>query len=274
MGGVCTCMQHVDPARVASVRWLDYFGRNARSLREAAWSDGARLSAADRFVIASSIRTFQRGEEGSGRTIARFARRYAERTGDLAYPAALQALFDEEARHAEHLGRFIDLAGIPRLKSEFSDGAFRFLRHRMGLDGALCLLVTAESIACVYYRALYAVTSSPLLREICAQILRDETQHVRFQSQRIELLRRSLPRPVAAVRRAAHAALFAGAAALVALRHGRVLAAGLGPRRFLRLCRLEWRVVDRFVSGNDAGHPTRLSRDLSAREQAKCLECN
>jgi hypothetical protein len=253
-------MQNIDPAPVSSERWLDYFRDNARSVHPAAWEGGVRLSAADRFVIGSSIRVFQRGEEGSGRTIARFARRYAERTGDIAYPLALQALFDEEARHADVLGRFIELAGIPRLQAEFSDGVFRFLRHRTGLDGALCLLVTAESIACIYYRALHAATASPLLRELCAQILRDETQHVRFQSQRIALLRSELPAFVAGVRRTAHAALFAGAAMLVAIRHQRVLAAGLGRRRFLRLCRLEWRVVDRLVAGKDLGRPTRLTR--------------
>lgn len=252
-------MQHADSAPLASARWLEYFRRNVWSAHQAGWNGGAALSAAERYVIGPSLRIFQRGEEGSGRTIARFARRYAERTGDAAYPLALQALFDEEARHADVLGRFIDTAGIPRLHGEFSDGVFRFLRHRTGLDGALCLLVTAESIACVYYRALHAATGSPLLRELCVQILRDETQHVRFQSQRLALLRRSLPPAVAAARRAAHAVLFAAAAALVAVRHQRVLAAGLGPRRFLRLCRLEWRIVDRLVAGSDAGRPTRLT---------------
>ena len=252
-------MANLASASLASQRWLDYFGRNAASLSEPTWGE-ARLSASERFVIASSIRIFQRGEEGSGRTIARFARRYAERTGDAAYPAALQALFVEEQRHAADLGRFIDLAGIPRLRSEFSDGVFRFMRHRMGLDGALCVLVTAESIACIYYRALRAATASPLLRELCAQILRDETQHVRFQAQRLALLRRSLPAPLSVARRAAHGALFAAAAVVVALRHHRVLAAGLGSRRFFRLCLTEWRVVDRLSAGRDAGHPTRLSR--------------
>src|SRR5271166_6141394 len=104
-------MPNADPGPLASVRWLDNFRRNAQSVREAPWSGGPRLSAAERFVVASSIRIFQRGEEGSGRTIARFARRYAQRTGDAAYPVALQALFAEERRHAAELGRFIDLAG-------------------------------------------------------------------------------------------------------------------------------------------------------------------
>ena len=247
-------------APLASACWIEYFRDNGRTVAELDWNSGAGLSAADRFVIASSIATFQRDEEGSGRTIARFAWRYAERTGDYAYPEALQAVFDEEARHAADLGRFLDLAHIPRVRGEFSDGAFRFLRHRLGLDGALSLLLTAESIACIYYRALRAATDSPLLRALCAQILRDETQHVRFQSQRLALLRSAVPRPIALIRRAAQAGLFAGAVLAVSFRHRRVLAAGLGVYRFLDLCRREWRVVDRLIAGIDPGRPTRLAR--------------
>jgi hypothetical protein len=258
------------PAPVASADWIAYFEANAQAIHPPEWAVGTGLSAADRFVIAPSIAIFQHGEEGSGRTIARFAWRYAERTADWDYPLALRALFDEEARHASDLGRFLDLARIPRVRADFSEGAFRFLRHRLGLDGALCVLLTAESIACIYYRALYNATGSPLLRDLCAQILRDETQHVRFQSQRLALLRRADPAPIAALRRAAHAALFIGATLLVARRHRRVLGAGLGARLFLSLCRIEWRVVDRMIRGDDAGRPTRRPAPAK-RERERAL---
>jgi len=257
------------PAPIASADWITYFEANAQAIRPLRWENGAGLSAADRLVIGPSLAIFQRGEEGSGRTIIRFAWRYAERFGDWAYPAALRALFDEEGRHAADLGRFLDLARIPRIRRAVSEGAFRFLRHRLGLDTALCVLLTAESIACIYYRALHAATCSPLLRELSAQILRDETQHVRFQSQRIALLRASVPRPIAAFRRAVHFAVYCGAVTLVAWRHHRVLTAGLGPRRFFSLCRLEWRVVDRMIRGDDAGRPTRRpTRAQPERKQA------
>jgi len=252
------------PAPVASADWIAYFEANAEALHRPEWESGAGLSAADRLVIGPSLAIFQRGEEGSGRTIIRFAWRYAERAGDWEYPAALRALFDEEARHAADLGHFLDLAGLPRTRRGLSEGAFRFLRHRLDLDAALCVLLTAESIACIYYRALRAATSSPLLREICAQILRDETQHVRFQSQRIALLRASAPR-LAALRRALHLALYCSTVLLVAQRHRHVLRAGLGVRRFLSLCRIEWRVVDRLIRGVDTGLPTRRpARRLTA----------
>jgi len=262
-------MQARVPAPVASADWIAYFEANSRAIHRPTWEAGAELSAAERLVIGSSLAIFQHGEEGSGRTITRFAWRYAERTADWDYPLALRALFDEEARHAADLGRFLDLARIPRVRADFSEGAFRFFRHRVGLDGALCVLLTAESIACIYYRALYNATGSPLLRELCAQILRDETQHVRFQSQRLALLRREMAAPIAALRRAMHAALFVGATLLVARRHHRVLVAGLGARRFLSLCRIEWRVVDRLIRGDDAGRPTRRpERANREREQA------
>lgn len=244
-------------AAEASSRWIAYFQANAAAVHPLEWDRGANLSAADRFVIASSIAIFARGEAGSGRTIGRFARCYAARTSDWKFPTALRALFDEETRHASDLTRFMDIANIPRIQAEFSDGAFRFLRHRVGLDGALCLLVTAESIACIYYRALYGATASPLLRQLCVQILRDEVQHVRFQSQRIALLRERLSPIASGLRRALHAGVFAGAVAVVAVRHRRVLTAGLGPRRFLRLCLLQWRIIGRMIAGVTSAHPTR-----------------
>jgi len=206
------------------------------------------------------VRIFQRGEEGSGRTIERFARRYARRTGDASYPQALRALFDEEARHARDLGRFLDLAGIPRRRLEWSDGIFRLLRHRAGLDGALSALVSAELIARIYYRALLASTASPLLRRLCAQILRDESQHVRFQCQRLASLRAAAPPLLAAALHVRHRLLYAGAACVVAWRHRRVLgAANLGGLAFARRCAAEWRLASRVLSGKDAGAPARQS---------------
>jgi hypothetical protein len=252
----------------ASSAWIAYFEANAAAVRPANWEAGAGLSAADRFVIARSLAIFQRGEEGSGQTIARFAWRYAERANDMEYPLALQALFDEEARHAGDLRRFMALAAIPPIANEYSNGVFRFLRHRLGLDGALCMLLTAESIACIYYRALYHATASPLLRDLCAQLLRDEVQHVRFHCQRIALLRASAPPLLAVARHALHAAVFAGAVLAVAWDHRRVLRAGLGPRRFLQLCRLEWRIVSRMLDGSNDAHPTRLTRASTARVPA------
>jgi hypothetical protein len=248
------------PGPQASSAWIAYFEANAEAVAAPDWTAGPQLSAADRFVIARSLAIFQRGEEGSGQTIARFAWRYAERRNDPDYPLALRALFDEEARHAGDLARFMQLAGISRIATEYSDGVFRFLRHHLGLDGALCMLLTAESIACIYYRALYNATASPLLRQLCAQILRDETQHVRFHAQRIALLRAAASPWLAFTRKTVHAAVFAGAVLAVAREHRSVLIAGLGPRRFLDLCRLEWRIVDRMISGVADGNPTRLTR--------------
>jgi hypothetical protein len=245
----------------SSSAWLAYFQANANRLSSLPWETGAELSGAERLVIADSICIFQRGEEGSGRTIGRFARRYAERTGDHDYPAALEAHFAEEARHARDLGRFIDLAGIPRVKREWSHSAFRNLRHNIGLDGALCVLITAELVAKVYYRALRASTSCALLQALCAQLLRDETQHARFQCQRLAILRASEPSCVKTFRHVLHGMLFVCAALVVARRHRAVLAAANVDRpTFTGMCKREWRAACRLINGSDRGMPAGASR--------------
>jgi len=250
-------MQITAPGR-ASDEWLTYFRENAARLQSPRWDKGAGLSGAERLVVGPSIRIFQRGETGTGRTIERFARRWASRAADESYPEALTALFDEEARHAEHLGRFLELAEIPKLQREWSDTVFRALRHHLGLDGALSVLVSAEIVAKLYYRALHAATSSPLLRHICVQILRDETQHVRFQCQRLALLRARSTLLGRLCRSASQRVIFTLSVSLVGARHRSVFrAAGIGLRDFSRLSRIEWDAAQRVIAGLDDGAPTR-----------------
>jgi hypothetical protein len=51
------------------------------------------------------------------------------------------------------------------------------------------VLVTAEIVAQVYYKGLRDATSSAVIQTLCRQILRDEVQHVRFQCQRLAIIR-------------------------------------------------------------------------------------
>ena len=53
------------------------------------------------------------------------------------------------------------------------------------------VLITAEIVAQVYYAALRESTSSVVLKTICDQILKDEEEHVRFQSERLAVIAQS-----------------------------------------------------------------------------------
>src|SRR5204863_9873627 len=114
---------------------------------------------------------------------------YAQRAGDPAYPHTLALFIAEEHRHASDLGRFLDTAGLGRAKRAWPDSVFRWLRHRAGLELSISVLVTAEIIAKVYYAALRDSTTSNVIARLCDQILSDEVQHVRFQCERLAILR-------------------------------------------------------------------------------------
>jgi hypothetical protein len=161
----------------------------------------------------------------------------------------LRLFIAEENRHAQELGRFLDLAGIPRVGASWPDTVFRILRRRAGLELSIVVLVTAEIIAKVYYAALRDATGSPVLRRLCEQILRDERHHVHFQSQRVALLRAQRSRPSIRVRVALHRFLLAGTCVVVWRKHGRAMrAGGFGFRRFWRAT---WREMNDAIADMD-----------------------
>jgi hypothetical protein len=232
-----------------SQEWCDYFHANARRVLTIPWEEGAKFTAAERAAVASSIQIFQLGETGQGRHITRAAGEYARRTGDLHYPAALQLFIEEEHRHAALLGRVLDAAGIPRIRKQWSAGLFRKLRHLAGLELAICVLLTAELIATIYYAALRAATGSRALRRVCDQILRDEAVHLQFQSERLAILRQGRPRWARRLAMLAQGLLFFSTCLVFCVAHRRVLKAGGFPvRRFARRARQEFRHVRNVIN--------------------------
>ena len=119
-----------------------------------------------------------------------YAREWAERAGDTAYPEAIRLLITEEQRHSAVLARFMEMNGIPRLERGATDGVFRWMRNIFGsLEVSIAVLVTAEIIAKVYYPALRAATNSTVLQAICEQIEAEGIGHVEFQTEQLARLR-------------------------------------------------------------------------------------
>ncbi|HVW36797.1 MAG TPA: ferritin-like domain-containing protein [Pirellulales bacterium] len=209
-----------------SAAWLDYFQRNAAALRPIPWHAGVILSAAERAAVAESVATFQLGETGGGRHLTAAAARYAAFEGDDDYLAAIKLFIAEEQRHGRELGRWLDLAGIPRIERHWSNGAFRRLRQLAGLELMISFLLTAEVMAKVYYAALRKATRSVVLQALCEQILKDEVAHIRFQSQQLAILRSRRSRFALALCTAAQRVLFGATALVVWQTHRRALRAG------------------------------------------------
>jgi hypothetical protein len=219
-------------ARTSSA-WLRYFRDHAAPITDLPSPRMVRLSEEERRAVLPSIAIFQLGESGQGRHLFHAAEAWAEASGDHEYVAALRLFIDEEHRHAAVLGRYLDLAGYPRLTKNWTDRIFRGVRHLAGLELSITVLLTAELIAMVYYAALRRATSCPLLAAISRQVLEDECAHIRFQSQQVGRLRRRHLRWVRKSGEAFHAALLAGTSLVVWHTHRPVFqAAGLSLRQF------------------------------------------
>jgi hypothetical protein len=99
------------------------------------------------------------------------------------------------------------------------------------------VLICAELIGKVYYRALEAATGCQRLKVLCRFLVCEELAHIGFESQLLLMLRAERPAPLRALMRLAHRTFFAGTACVVWLTHRPVLRrAGYDARSFLRSC--------------------------------------
>ncbi len=237
-----------------SEEWCLYFRSNGENLLAIPWGRGADLSGDELRRVVASLQDFQLGESSEGHHLQAAANSYAGRTGDAAYAEAVRLFVAEEQRHSRDLGRFLRLAGVPLLQRSWTDSVFRRLRHG-GLETMLCVLLTAELIAMVYYQAVRAATCSAVLQRLCVQILRDERAHLRFHTERLALLRVGRPRWLRALTHLAQGSLFAGTCLVVWLRHGRAFRAGGFSRvRYWREAWREWRRALRGMNAPRTGY--------------------
>jgi hypothetical protein len=149
----------------------------------------------------------------------------------------IDLLIREERRHASLLHAFLQDHRIPLKRSDWTDRVFRGMRRLAGLELYLSVLISAEFIGNVYYRALESATNCRRLQVLCRTLVADELAHVGFESQLLSALRAGRSAPSRAAIRSIHLGFFAGTAIVVWLTHRSVLRrAGHGARSFLRAC--------------------------------------
>ena len=224
--------------------WLSEFESRAPSLVVARVARGSVLTAEERTRIADSIGTFQLGEQSEGRTLLRFARVFGERYGCLELGRVTELFIREEQHHAAQLREFMLAHGIALKQRNWTDSIFRHIRRLAGFETAVTILVTAEMVGFVYYRALGRATQNAYLRSICRQMCADEAVHLRYEAQLLRTLRGTRPRWLGAVAGLAHRTLLVVAAHVVYREHRAVLDfAGHDARTFVRDCRSLYRTV-------------------------------
>ena len=220
--------------------WLAHFRSQAAHPRQVPTSLDDTLTARERRLIAPSIATFQLGESSDGARLRAAVRRHCGGAADHPVVEIFDLFIAEEQRHARLLAEFMQDHEIPAIRSAVTERAFRGLRRLGGLEARLRLLVTAEIIGIVYYRALEVVTDCRRLQILCRTLVADELVHVAFESQLLLALRTHRS-GLAKLLSGCEQCLLTAAALAVWLTHRQVLkSAGYGPLLFVRDCRSQY----------------------------------
>lgn len=217
--------------------WLNHFEYHARRRRRVPRGLSDVLRGDERQLIASSIATFQLGEQSAGRTLLRATERFVQGKQVPQLVRIIALLIREERRHAALLRAFMQDHRMALKRSDWTDRVFRLIRRLAGLRMYVSVLVCAELIGHVYYRALESATDCRRLQVLCRSIVSDELAHVGFESQLLFMLRAERAAPLRTLMRPAHRTFFIITAAVVWLTHGSVLRrAGHSARSFLSAC--------------------------------------
>lgn len=224
--------------------WLTEFETRVPRLVVARVPRDSVLTTEERTRIADSIGTFQLGEQSEGRTLLRFAREFGELHACPELGQVTEFFIREEQHHAAQLREFMLAHGIALKQRNWTDSIFRHIRQLAGFETAVTILVTAEMVGFVYYRALARATGNAYLRTICRQMCADEAIHLRYEAQLLVTIRGSRPRWKRALVDTAHRTLLWAAARVVFHEHRPVLEfAGYRARSFVRDCRALYRTV-------------------------------
>jgi hypothetical protein len=215
--------------------WLNHFEYHAQRPGRVPPGLPDRLKPEERRLIASSIATFQLGEQSEGNTLLAAAQRFAAAHQLPCLVRITELFIREEQRHAALLRDFMEDHDIPLKSTDWTDRAFRRLRRLAGLELYLHVLICAELIGNVYYRALESATGCQRLKVLCRTLVAEELAHVGYESQLLLAMRARRPAALRALMQWAHRAFFAATATIVWLTHGSLLRhCGYNTRSFLR----------------------------------------
>lgn len=217
--------------------WLNHFEYHAQHPRKVPAGLSDVLKPAERRLIARSMATFELCEQAEGRSLLRAVDRFARKHNATPLLRITELSTREQQRHSALLREFMRDHGIEHKETDLADFLFCCLRRVGGYEMRLHVLIAAELIANVYYRALEAATGCQRLKVLCRTLVADELAHIGLESQLLLTLRSQRPAPARASARWLHKAFFNSAASFVYLTHRAVLrGAGYTLGGFLRVC--------------------------------------
>jgi len=234
--------------------WVAHFENNPthhRTLEATiAWTAPPILSGHARRAFVHSFQRFELGEGGEGTRLLSLA----AAAGDPTYTKALRRLVQEEQKHSALFERGLRHLDAPTLGSHWSDAAFTWLRHQLGLRTEIGLFLIAESVAMGYFIALAESAPDPVLRGIGRRIAEDERNHIRFQIDRLRVGFRYTPAPLRLVIGLGWTVIAAGAAAVLVVDHrGALRACGIAPLQYWGRAMRSFRVAARSALARSGG---------------------
>jgi hypothetical protein len=221
--------------------WLKHFEYHSQHPRCVPAGLSDVLKPEERRLVARSIATFQLGEQSEGNALLYTAWRFAKKHDAAPLIRIIELFIREQQRHGALLREFMDDHGLPLKQTDWTDFVFCCLRRLGGLEFRLHVLITAELIASIFYRALEVATGCQRLKILCRTLVADELAHVGLESQILLTLRAQKPATARAGIRLLHRAFFFGTAWVVYLTHRGVLrSAGYTVGSFLRVCAAQY----------------------------------
>ncbi|MEO8412501.1 MAG: ferritin-like domain-containing protein [Ginsengibacter sp.] len=171
-----------------SQSWIEYFERNIK-IQRINWQLKASLTSTERRNILSALQAWQLGETSDGSHLLKASINYAAKIKDGYYPQAVALFIKEEQKHGNNLGKYLDRIGEKRIGQNWADTLFRKFRYyNSSMELWTLAVITVESTAQVFYQSLKDATGCILLKQICTDILLDETFHIDFQLQRFMMI--------------------------------------------------------------------------------------
>jgi hypothetical protein len=221
--------------------WLNHFEYHAQHLRCVPEELPDVLTGRERALIARSLATFQLGEYSTGRRLMSAARRFAHLHDRPELARIMELFVREQRRHADLLREFMTDHGMRVRNHSPTDLAFRGIRRLAGFELYLHVLVAAELIGNIYYRALETVTGCRRLKILCRTLVADELAHIGFESVLLRELHAQRSPLTRAVMRIAHRAFFSGVVLTVWTTHRGILRqVGYDLATFTRVCRAQY----------------------------------
>jgi hypothetical protein len=171
-----------------SKNWIEHFKANALHKR-VNWDLNPRITKKEIRTILPSLQAWQLGETSEGKNLIMASTKYAERIGDPDYVTAVKLFIKEEQKHGNNLGHYLDSINKPRIKKDWGDSLFRWVRYlNTSMETWTLAVIVVESTAQIFYQALKDATGCELLKQICTDILIDEAYHITFQTERLAII--------------------------------------------------------------------------------------